>query len=348
MQKVNDSLRKLKDDFRVVWLVPAVALLGVFISLTLYTFSNAGRDWNNYTAATGTQAIAGNPPPAAPTPDGPYDLTAKVSVENGVVENRTATYQGISFNYNTSLASEIKAEIRPAYALNYETDKPDSAAPEHIVFQFRGAYASGHESSSFSPQIIVYPVAGYKKALAKSQSYVRQFEDEIKTLQTMLSTRPTTWEDEIPLLPFGSASQEFHARVKYLSFQNGRGVMFLTQYNIEPALVNNEGLTYTFQGLTEDGTYYVSATFPVRAPFLPEHYGDEQTDNYTLVPPRSYEGAEYEAYKKRQKSYLTTVIRKLEALPANDYQPNLILLEEMMQSLNVKPIVKAQPERGRD
>jgi hypothetical protein len=310
--------------------------------LALYVLSNAVHidHGQNYSKDIADRyATTSAPPATAQSSGGTHRVITDIGAKGAEVrisESRRATYRGVSFDYSASLASEIKAETIPAYALNYETDKPDNAVPEHIVFKFAGSYASRHTSSSFSPRIAIYPIEGYKKALAKSQSYVQQFEADIQRLKRILSQKAGAWDGEIPLLPFGSASQEFHARVKYLNFQNGSGVMFLTQYNIEPALINNQGLTYAFQGITDDGTYYVSATFPVTVPFLPENYSTMNTEDYNLIPPKSYQGYEYESYQKSYKSYLDKVINKLESLPSENYQPDLVILENLIHSLDVK------------
>jgi hypothetical protein len=260
-----------------------------------------------------------------------------VLVDPGQRKDRAVVYRGVSFTCNDFLASEIKAETEAAYALESETDTGQGVVPEHIVFKFLGDYASQHRSSTFSPELNVYPIADYKKVLVRSESYVRQFETKIQALKQMLSEQPNRGEKEIPFLPFGiGASQGFHARMKYVNFRNGKGVLFLTQYNIEPALVNNQGLTYTFQGLTDDGDYYVSATFPVTAPILPHGYEAESTESYTLVPPRASRGREYDSFENDYRTYLTKLTLELEELSADKYQPNLTILEDVIRSLNVE------------
>ena len=66
------------------------------------------------------------------------------------------------------------------------------------------------------------------------------------------------------ILPDQKAAQVFHAAEKILPFQNGTGIRYITQYSQAhfPA-VDNQGLFYTFQGLTSDGEYYVSVILPV-------------------------------------------------------------------------------------
>jgi hypothetical protein len=304
-------MRKVTNGSKFIWLSTITLLLAI---TALYVLSNAK-----------------SPVPSLNSNIIPDDKQVSAS------DTKATTYRGVSFNYNTFLADEIKAETIPAYALQDETDTGQGVAPEHITFNFTGTYASQHESSFFSPKISVYPIADYKKALSKSKSYIQQFEDEIERLRMILSERPDIMKGKIPFLPFEvGASQRFHAGIKYINFQNGQGVFFLTQYDIEPVLVNNEGLTYTFQGITDDNAYYVSATFPVTAPFLPESDEDESSEGYTLILPSSFHGHEYKIFEKNYKAYLNEVIKKLEHLPSDSFQPNLTILEDLVRSLNIK------------
>ena len=87
-----------------------------------------------------------------------------------------------------------------------------------------------------------------KEALAISPAYVKSLESDVQSLKAILDARPASL-DRVPFLPFGTdASQAFVSHFKCLNFKNGRGLIFLTQFNIEPSLVNNQGLMYVFQG----------------------------------------------------------------------------------------------------
>jgi hypothetical protein len=134
------------------------------------------------------------------------------------------------------------------------------------------------------------------------------------------------------------ARQAFRARVNYVPFKNGRGIMFLSQYNIETSLINNQGLAYVFQGVTDDGTHVVSAVFPVAAPFLPKDFDVETVEEYKL--PKDFYTLPNES--KVYQSYLRTVVPKLEALPPDKYVPELRLLEELVRSLSVQ----GQPDKA--
>jgi hypothetical protein len=115
--------------------------------------------------------------------------------------------------------------------------------------------------------------------------------------------------------------QAFIAKKKLLRFRNGRGVLFLTQYGQEKLPINNAGLVYTFQGLTDDNAWYVSAVFPVAAPGLPT--SDIVTNSKAFL-------ASYDRY-------LTETVERLEKLPARNYTPSLTLLENVVRSIKVGP-----------
>jgi hypothetical protein len=196
-----------------------------------------------------------------------------------------ASFMGVSFLYDRTLATSVKPEIVVAAPLEREGDKPDSVNPRHVLFSFTGPYASKKSSSFFPPMIRIYPIEDFKNALAVSPEDVQAFEAQVEALSSLLggdqSLIPVS--EKIPFLPYGvDASQEFHTHLQRLSFAQGTGIAFLTQYSIEPSLINNEGLFYTFQGLTYDRRFYVTATFPTSASFLPNDYRAQMTENYKL------------------------------------------------------------------
>lgn len=245
----------------------------------------------------------------------------------------TASYNGVSFSYHLSLASQVDFETKPESPLTGETDKPEGVVPAHTAFTFKGSYGLRHKSSFFKPEISIYPIQKYKEALALSTAYVQSLERDIVSLKAILDERPASLEREVPFLPFGTdANQAFVSRVRYIDFKNGKGLMFLTQFNTEPSLVNNQGLTYIFQGLTDDGLYYVSARFPVTASFLPSGYESKSFGKYSVS---MFYGSDQK--QMNYKLYLETIKRKLVDVPAETFEPNLTSIDNLISSLCVEP-----------
>ena len=63
----------------------------------------------------------------------------------------------------------------------------------------------------------------------------------------------------------------FHAQYQVFPFGSGGGIRYLTLYAQYYAPINNHDLFYTYQGLTNDGKYWVSAILPINNPILPDN-----------------------------------------------------------------------------
>ncbi|HUI65453.1 MAG TPA: hypothetical protein VL126_11470, partial [Bacteroidota bacterium] len=167
------------------------------------------------------------------------------------------------------------------------------------------------------PRVYFFPTADRSDSL---------FDDEFPTtrkaaddLNTYLSKHMHTEGEEIPFLPWADETQAFIAKRKFIRFRNGRGVLFLTQYEQERTPVNNMDLVYCFQGLTDDNITYVSAVFPVAAPGLPNSERGDKVDAF------------HTAYDR----YILETGQRLEKTPARNYSPNLSLLDDIIRSIKV-------------
>lgn len=261
----------------------------------------------------------------------------------------TVRYKGIHFSFDRSLAAEVRAETIAAFV----DGKPSDVVPEYPLFTLLGYPNS--EVQQMRSHVRVFRVDKFREAMATaSDSYARSvlgppppawtinFDKEVQVLKLLLANQPQSNVGrflgkargekgcgDMPFLPMWEACQAFSARVRYFDFKNGKGVFFLTQFNRETELITNEYLEYAFQGLSDDGNYYVSAEFSVEAPILPKGFEPEivawAEKNY-LLPHTS----------KKYQNYLRPVVKKLEALPANQFRPNLALLEKLIESLQIE------------
>jgi hypothetical protein len=126
------------------------------------------------------------------------------------------------------------------------------------------------------------------------------------------------------LLPIFNAAQVFRSQVKYLNFQSGQGVRFVTQYDQAIMPVNNQEVFYTFQGLTSDGRYYIAAILPVATSALPDTSEMSQEQMQTLSTGEAFA------------AYLNQVVQTLNGLPGSGFAPNLDGLDAMINSLRVE------------
>lgn len=143
-------------------------------------------------------------------------------------------------------------------AVSAEEDAPYWAVlPEYARATLDGYVISSH---LMQPQLFVYPL----DALVSTNEGAAMM---AATLQSYLDDPQES--ETLPLLPLFNAAQVLHTQVQMVEFQNGRGVRYVTFLSQGIVPVNNYELIYTFQGLTEDGKYYVAAILPMTHPSLP-------------------------------------------------------------------------------
>ena len=242
---------------------------------------------------------------------------------------RTAAHNGVSLTYDSSLAREVKAETVPAAPLENADEKPDGVYPEHVAFMLVGRSVAPADSFS-EPVVRVCPVAAYLKAFSVSPGYVRDARRTLNELRRLIQRRSVVLKGNVPMLPFPDATEVFHAHVKHLRFRGGAGVAFLTQSQQDENLLNAQQTTYEFRGLTDDGRFYVSATFPVGAPVLAATRDAMTHDGYML--PRELDRRQRQKYA----AYVERVRRKLERLRPGQFDPDLRLYDELLSSLDIR------------
>jgi hypothetical protein len=251
---------------------------------------------------SGDETAEAPPEPSAPTPT--------ITIEP--TEAPDVIYEGIQFSFDPALASGVIANTVQGQNLG-DDFMPGETYPTHFVFEFNNYLISEH---FHTPRIIVYPVAEY-------QSISSFAADQIANLQSALASKPGGGTmSSLPFLPIWNAGQMFSAQVKYFDFQNGSGMRYLTMYGQAIYPVDNQTLFYTFQGLTSDGTHYVSAVLPMTHPNLPFD-GSTQVEDWI-------------AFDENWETYLLDTMRFLGEQPPESYRPSLLLLDDMMASFHIE------------
>lgn len=229
-----------------------------------------------------------------------------------VTLDREASYGGVTLRYNADIAGAAMGETVAAEEL-WEV------IPEHIAFSFSGyaLAATFHEA-----RITIYPVSEFASGggAANTAAALRTLLDS-----GQLPTAGGGFEGQgIPFLPPFNAAQLLHTQIAWVTFQNGRGLRFLTEYAQYNAPVNNTDLFYTFQGLTDDGQTYIAAILPVSHPAL-------QADA-SQIP-----GGNADAFASTYETYANDMALQLAGYGAAEFTPNLALLDALIASLQVAP-----------
>ncbi len=170
---------------------------------------------------------------------------------------------------------------------------------------------------------MVYPVADFVAMNAEINNWVIN-------MQNLLATQPANPEG-IPLLPRFNAASMFRAQVEYLNFQNGQGVRYLTEYSQYYAPVNNYDLFYSFQGMTQDGRYWISVILPINTATL------QESPESTVIPAGGIAAPPINDpnLDANMQAYYNNMVNLLNATPDGSYVPGLDCLDQFIQSLHV-------------
>lgn len=241
----------------------------------------------------------------------------------------TAEYENASFTYPIDLANGVDVtnvqEVTPEEAAD-----PTDVTPAHTEFSFIGWQPEILlDSAMWNPVVRVYPVAGFAAFGEENANMYQIYADALAqllaekpegdALETMLATLYDGKRVQPAALPFlynAMAAQVLRAQVEYLEFEGGSGLRYLTFYAQAVNPVEEGWVFYTFQGLSEDGKYYIHATFPV----------------VTNVPMLS-ELPDGETVMNDPEAYYAEVVAALDEQPAEAYTPSLETLDSILTSL---------------
>jgi hypothetical protein len=219
------------------------------------------------------------------------------------------TCHEISFYLDPALASSTTCEIIPEQPMEMDIHP----AYTTVILQDYPL-----QNKFFPATISVFPV----------QRFTELIPDYLPTLVTDLQTiiaGGLPAESSLPFLPIFHAAQTFHANFALTPFVSGGGIRYLTLYAQYAAPLNNQDLFYTYQGLTADGQYWVSAILPINHVVLPE----------TADPPPG--GMTWEQFSATYAVYLPGMVAQLEAQLPDSFTPTLTALDALVSSISIQP-----------
>jgi hypothetical protein len=250
---------------------------------------------------------------ATPVPPTEPPVTPPPATEPPIMTNTTCNE--LSLYLDPALASSYTCEIVPESPYEMEM------YPEHTELTLLGYPLAG---KFFEPHIAVYPVAAYTALIP---AYIPGVVAELQTLLAGGSVPPFVGSSSsaLPFLPTFNAAQAFYAQAQLLPFASGTGVRFLTEYAQYYVPVNNTDLFYTYQGLTDDGVYWVTAILPVNHPILPADAVD---------PPG---GVTWEQFSNDYEPYINDMVNQLNIQPPASYLPSITALDALVGSITITP-----------
>jgi len=269
-------------------------------------------------------------------PEGPYEVNVNGSTasfdprtipaltdcsesEDVVILDGQVNYNGISFDLDPELANAASASICPA--VPYREDQgPGEAHPPYVSFTFP---EENRPNVDFQPELRVYEIAG------DMSEYTFPLNNLVE-LKVLVNghPEPVTWFKGAPL----------HTHQSYLDFAGGLGVRGLVQYMQDYFFYTNNGLLYEFNGLTEDGRYFVILRHPLSVPFLMELEGfflPPVNLNAQAIPISGWPD-EYDQQVKVIEAYNTEALSRFEQMEDGDASPDIALLDALVRSIHVE------------
>ena len=292
-----------------------VLIFGVMILVSLACSLTAPKPTPEPATAAPTDTATPGAPTATAEPATPVPPTTVPTVPEATIAASatsepatTVAFAWFSVGLPSGVAdggqSVVVAKVAPS-----DDAPPWAVSPQHEEVKLTGYALSGtfHEA-----QINVYPVEDYI-------TLEPMIEARAATLQQIIEGRSTNPGD-VPILPLWNAAQVFLAKPAYEEFQGGSGIRYLTQYGQALMPINNHDLFYSFQGLTSDGKYWISAILPVRHPNLQDTYDNP-------LP------ADLSAFTDNFEQYAAQTRADLDAQPDDSFTPSLADLDAMMRSI---------------
>lgn len=226
------------------------------------------------------------------------------------VNGTPITFSKISFVFPEGLATsatEEKIELSPPS----EGMPWWETYPAHIRYPIGGYLLT---EQFHEPKIYVYPIAEY---VAINDDVAKK----VETLKSLIANPAQPTPERLPFLPTFNAGEMFHSNFGTVAFQNGSGIRYITEFSQFPHPITNNGMFYTFQGITNDGLYYVSAILPINIGFLIGYPTPTDQGDFVFI----------ENEVKRVTEQLNNSIPEA-------FTPSMLTLDALIQSINITGI----------
>jgi hypothetical protein len=220
-----------------------------------------------------------------------------------------ADFEAVSF---TPPAAVSQSEMTVHYILEAIPD-PTYLPATPAFLQFLALDDTAADTVAL--RLRVYPAAVY----ARINPFAA---DQVFWLEELLTAQPPLNEKtRLPHLPLNFDTQDTVLYAEYLKGEGISGIRYLTRFSNEFQPYSQNALTYTFQGLSDDG-YYVVLSAPVIIDALPAEpepfiYGENGTDPAEIA------------------QYREETLALLSELTSDQIQPSLTTLDDSVRSLEI-------------
>lgn len=233
-------------------------------------------------------------------------------------EPQTVTVADFSFPLDPTFAANVNITQYPGDSPEFG---PGFADAPHVRFDFYTEL--GLPDTAFDS---IAGVRLYNVADLTDYPWLAMQADALKAL---IAERPdlSQWDrrdetgayfDVLPYIPTLPHGQILRARLHYVESADVSGIAYITYSNASPEPFLANMFTYTFQGVSADGEWYISASFPITAPMFP-------TEPEPVEP---------DVFYGQWPQYVTETIAALEQAAPSDFAPSLAALDAFVGTFN--------------
>jgi hypothetical protein len=243
-------------------------------------------------------------------------------------------FDGLAFAFADSIGSSVNVTTVPGQPKKLQT--PTGPDAPHVAFSLYGPRLEGGKvpQVGFTNSVVRF----YRTADMEGYDRVKE---QLTALQQLLSTRPDpatlmapaaagASAAALPFLPTPEAGQIAVSRVHYVDMPSMSGVVYLTAFRQDVSPITAKDLWYTFQGLTTDGQWYVSATFILNTSLFPKKISVKDVNRIAK------NAASWNAY-------LTASVAKLNAASPSDFKPSLDAADALIASITIDGVPASEP-----
>jgi hypothetical protein len=278
----------------------------------------------------------GSAPTPSPQPDNPLtvetmtpipaNLAASPVPATAVPTEPPASFEGVEVAVDPLHVTLPSGLASGASGMQFPRAKGEDVAPSEITPGHVQLKLEGYplQDRFHQPQIYVYPAQAYAEMVPGAFESIHRLDN------ILYAPGGLAINDQLPFVPFFNAQPVFTSNAKILPFQNGQGVRFLTEYAQYFAPVNNHDMFYLYQGLTNDGAYYVIAILPIAVPLIAE-----SSDPAAALPNGIVPYPDVNDPNADWPLYYRSVTEVLNATPAEAFTPTLDQLDALIGSMRI-------------
>jgi len=254
-------------------------------------------------------------------------LALPVQAQDG---SSSVSFEGVGFTFDRVLGTGVNiTQVRGRPSNNQGLDVPDAGHIAFVIHARRSESAKALRAFDAPGVVRVYRVADLASYADASQRAT-----QLKTLLTDrpdLSTYMTVTGDgsvqELPYMPVFPAAQAIQARAQYIDTPQLAGVAFLTAFRQDVSPFAAADFWYTFQGLSTDGTWYVSVSWVVDATMFPARISAKEANHQA----------------NRWVKYISESISTLNAAAPAAFTPPLTSIDALVRSITFAGVPASEP-----